>query len=44
MSLYCEQNAGQYHKIKTGNKSFGKVESFRSFGSNYQIEIAFKII
>jgi hypothetical protein len=38
----CEQNAGQYNKIKTGNKCFRCVESFKCFGTTYQIEIAFK--
>jgi hypothetical protein len=42
MSLSFEQNAGQYHKIKTGNTSFGSVESFKYFGTTYQIETAFK--
>jgi len=42
MSLSCEQNAGQYHKIRTGNKSFGSVESFKRFGTNHELEIAFK--
>jgi len=42
MSLSCEQNAGQYHKIRTGNKFFGSVESFKRFETNYQSEISFK--
>jgi hypothetical protein len=42
MSLSCEQNAGEYHKIKTGNKSFGIVEPFKYFETTYQIETALK--
>jgi len=42
ISLSCEQNAREYHKIKTGNKSFRSVVSFKCFGTSYQIETAFK--
>ena len=41
ISLSCEENARQYHKIKKGNKSFGSVETFECFGTTYQIETAF---
>jgi len=42
MSLSCEQNAKQYHKIKTDYKSLGGAESFECFGTTYQIETALK--
>jgi len=42
MSLSCEHNAEQYNKINADNTAFGSVESFKSFGTTYQIEIAFK--
>jgi hypothetical protein len=42
MSLCFEQNAGQYHKVKTGNKSFGIVETLKCFGSIYQNGNVFK--
>ena len=34
MVISREQKAGRSHNIKTGNKSFERVEEFKYFGTN----------
>jgi hypothetical protein len=41
MVMSQDQNAGQNHNIKTGNKSFERVEQFRYFGTALTNEVAF---
>jgi hypothetical protein len=33
MLMMCEKNAGQYHKVKIGNKSSKSVEQFKYLGT-----------
>jgi hypothetical protein len=41
MVKYLEQNAGQYHTIKRGDKSLEAVEQFKYLGTIVTIRIAF---
>ena len=36
------QNAGQYHKVKTDNKSFKRVEQFKYLGTTLTKQIPFR--